>query len=266
MREGSTIANGDAVTVSFRDGLAAGLARWSGRPTLVALAVMNAIIGLASVVALAPLSFGRDADTFRRGALSIAEGRMDQDFLYTPLAGLAARPLTWVSPTPAAVVMMLIGIVILAIGVSIETRGQPVVDRVLVAVAAVGFAPVVNEVVLGQVTLLIAAALYVAGRRPDSPANGVMLGIALALAPETAPGASPGVDARVAQARARHDPAHDRRLDSPWVRAHGPRSLRSVALCAFWDRRRGANGQLLPVGGVVSVSLPLRWASLLASR
>ena len=76
-------------------------------------------------------------------------------------------PLTWVSPTAASIVMTSIGLGILMIGVWLETRGQAPLDRVLVAVAAVCFAPVVYELLLGQVTFLISAALL-----PGDPARG----------------------------------------------------------------------------------------------
>ena len=145
---------------------------------------MNAITGLAAVWVLAPLSFGRDADTFRRCALFAAEGRLDCDFHYPPLTALVALPLTLVSWTTAEIVMTLIGIAILVTGVVLETRGRAPVDRVLVGIAALGFAPVVNDVLLGQVTLLIAASLYPVVRRGDAFRNGIPLGIALALAPK----------------------------------------------------------------------------------
>jgi len=170
---------------SFRDGLAARLQRWSGRPTLVAVAALNAITGLAAAATLAPVAFGADANTFRRCALFVAEGRIDFcGFLYSPLTAFVARPLTWVSPTGAAVAMTLLGVAILATGVTLETRGQALIDRALVAVAALGFAPVVYELLLGQTTFLIAAALYLVARRADAFRNGIPLGIVLALAPK----------------------------------------------------------------------------------
>jgi Glycosyltransferase family 87 len=169
----------------FRDRLAARLERWSGRPTLVAVAAMNAITGLAAAAILAPVAFGADANAFRGCALWVAEGRTDFcGFLYAPPTALVARPLTWVSPTGAAVVMTLLGLAILVAGVRLETRGRAPVDRVLIAVAALGFAPVVYELLLGQTTLLIAAALYPVVRRADAFRNGVPLGIVLALAPK----------------------------------------------------------------------------------
>ena len=80
--------------------------------------------------------------------------------------------------------MTLLGLSILLTGVWLETPGRAPIDRVLVAVAALGFVPVVYELLLGQVTLLIVAALYPVARRPDVFRNGIPVGIALALAPK----------------------------------------------------------------------------------
>jgi hypothetical protein len=160
------------------------LARYGGRPTLVAVATMNVVTGLAAAAVLAPLSFGRDADAFRRGAIAIETGHIDPDFLYSPLAALVARPLTWLPVTWAPVVMALIGAAVLVAGILLETHGSRPLDRMLVAVAAFTFAPVVNELLLGQVTLLVAATLYPVVRRRDGLAPGIPFGIALALAPK----------------------------------------------------------------------------------
>jgi len=145
---------------------------------------MNAISGLGVAAVLAPVWFGVDVGTIRRCAQFAAEGRADPCFFYTPMAALVARPLTWVSPTMAAIAMMLIGIAILVTGVTLETHGQAPVDRFLIAVATLCFAPVVSELILGQTTLLMAAALYPVARRPDAFRNGIPLGIVLALAPK----------------------------------------------------------------------------------
>jgi len=80
--------------------------------------------------------------------------------------------------------MSLIGAAILLTGVALETRGQALVDRVLIGVAALTFAPVVYELLLGQTTLLIAATLYPIARRQDGFRNGIPFGVALALAPK----------------------------------------------------------------------------------
>jgi len=147
--------------------------------------VMNVITGLGLGAGIAAANFGGDSGLYRRCALLLAEGRTDFcGFLYSPLTALVARPLTWVSPTTAIVAMTLIGVAILVAGVMLETRGQATIDRVLVAVAALTFAPVVYELLLGQTTLLIAATLYLVTRRSDGFRNGIPFGIALALAPK----------------------------------------------------------------------------------
>lgn len=68
---------------SFRDLLATRLERWSGRPTLVAVAALNAITGVAIAAVILPLSYGQDAGFYRTCALSVAAGKNDCS-LYPP--------------------------------------------------------------------------------------------------------------------------------------------------------------------------------------
>jgi hypothetical protein len=159
------------------------LDRWSGRPPLLAVAAMNAITGLAIALTLAPDWFGTDASTYRACAAAAAAGA-DCVFLYPPLAAHVALPLTWVDAPVASAAMTLIGSAVLLAGVRLETRGLAPIDRALILIAAVTFAPVVFELILGQVTLLIAAAIHVVVRREDGIRNGIPLGIALAVAPK----------------------------------------------------------------------------------
>jgi Glycosyltransferase family 87 len=170
---------------SAPDRLSEALLRWSGRPTLFAVAIMNVITGLGMGATIAGANFGGDSSLYRQCALVLAEGQTQFcGFLYSPLMALAARPLTWVPATTAIVIMTLIGGAILVAGVALETRGQALADRVVVGIAALTFAPVVYELLLGQTTLLIAATLYLVARRHDAFRNGVPFGIALALAPK----------------------------------------------------------------------------------
>ena len=171
--------------MSVRDRVGAVLERWSGRPTLFAVVVMNVITGLGLGAGIGAANFGGDSGLYRHCALLLAEGQTAFcGFLYSPLMALVARPLTWLSPTTSAITMTLVGGAIVLIGVLLETRGKAAIDRVLVAIAALTFAPVVYELLLGQTTLLIAAALYPLARRPDGFRNGIPFGIALALAPK----------------------------------------------------------------------------------
>jgi len=163
--------------------IAAALARYSGRPTLVAIAAMNLITGGVAAWILAPLSFGADVDFLRRGAQGLLDGTSVPDFVFTPLCALISVPLALMPPALAAAAMTTLGLGVLAVGTIVETRPMPTVDRFLVGIAVVTALPVVNELLLGQVTILIAAGVYPTRDR-DSVARGVALGIVLALVPK----------------------------------------------------------------------------------
>ena len=158
--------------------------RWSDRRYLVYLASGNAIIGLLGLVVYAPLVFAADSDTIRQSALALGTGQPGWQSPYPPLTAVVAWPLTWVSSASAAIAIALVSVGLVLLGVLLETRGQARTDRLLVAVAAVTFGPVVYELLLGQTTLLIAAALYPVVRRHDDYWTGIPLGFALALAPK----------------------------------------------------------------------------------
>lgn len=97
---------------------------------------------------------------------------------------LPRSPLAAVSAPVAGLLMTSLGIVVMLVGVLLETRGRSIGDRALVLVATLSFAPVVYELLLGQVTLLIAATLYPIAHKPDAWRSGVLFGIALAIAPK----------------------------------------------------------------------------------
>jgi alpha-1,2-mannosyltransferase len=150
------------------------------RPILVAIATINAIFGVAGALILIPLTFGSDAEIYRRGAQGIHDGFIAKDFLYPPLTGILLTPLTWLTLPAASVLMSLVGLAILITGVALETRRLELVDRLLILVAALGFLPVTYELITGQVTMLIAAAVFPI-RNGDGLARGIGLGLVLAL-------------------------------------------------------------------------------------
>ena len=168
-----------------------GVDRYCGRPLLAAVALLNLITGAGAAWLLARLAAGADVDVLRSGADAILgrpatellhPGSVGQ-FLYPPLTALLAVPLTLVPAAGAALVMSLIGAALLVAGIVRETRGRPAIDRVLVAVAVLSLVPVVIELLLGQVTVLIAASLYPL-MRSDGRWRGLALGIALATVPK----------------------------------------------------------------------------------
>jgi alpha-1,2-mannosyltransferase len=150
------------------------------RPLLVALAALNAIFGLVAAWILFPLTFGSDAAIYRNGALGIPQGVIAEDFLYPPLTGILLTPLTWLSVPGASLAMSLVGLAVLVVGVAIETDRLELVDRALILVAALGFLPVTYELITGQVTMLIAAAVW-AVRDRDGLARGIGVGLVLGL-------------------------------------------------------------------------------------
>jgi hypothetical protein len=157
--------------------------RLGGRPFLLAVAVFNAITGAAAALILAPLSFGTDALALRDAANALVAGSLDSGFLYPPLMSLVGRPLTWISPEASAIAMTTVGVLIVVAGVAVETRSLAVIDRVLILVATMTALPVVNELLLGQVTLVIAATVYPLRER-DGFVRAVPLGIVLAIMPK----------------------------------------------------------------------------------
>ena len=159
------------------------LDRLGGRPFLVAIAVLNAMTGTAAAAVLIPTTFGGDVDIFRRGSIGVGEGSIAPGFLYAPLFGLLATPLTWPPFEVAATVVSLAGLAVLLLGVALETRGRATIDRALVAVAAVTFLPVVYELITGQVTLFIAAAIYPLRDR-DGWRRGIAHGVVMGLIPK----------------------------------------------------------------------------------
>jgi hypothetical protein len=151
---------------------------------LASIAVMNAITGVAIAALLSSAALGADARAYRECAAAMAAMRFDCSFMYPPAAAVAMQPLTWMSAELAAVVMTAAGLGVLVAGVTLETRGRALVDKSLVFIAVLGFAPVVYELMLGQVTLLVAATMYPVVRSQDQWKSGLLFGVALAMAPK----------------------------------------------------------------------------------
>lgn len=157
--------------------------RFSGRPFWFALALLNAITGVAAAVILAPYTWAADVDFLRRGAEGFLQHVAVADFVFTPLCAVIAVPLSRLSPDAAGAVVTALEAALVVAGIVRETRGMARVDRWLVAIAVLTFLPVVNELLLGQVTVLLAAGLYPLVRA-DGWLRGVPLGIVLATIPK----------------------------------------------------------------------------------
>ncbi len=212
---------------------------------------MNLLTGFATGAVIAGATFGADSGLYRRCAVLMANGQTGFcGFLYSPLTALIARPLTLVSPTTAELTMTLIGVAILATGVVLETRGLAPIDRLLVAVAVLTFAPVVYELLLGQTTLLIAAALYPGGPSSGCVRNRNPVGYRVGLGPQAAAAPGPRLDAGLAATGIDGGDHDGSRAD--WHRGDPgwSRSIPQLALCAHRGCRPWSS-----IGGTFVLSL-----------
>jgi hypothetical protein len=129
------------------------------------------------------MSWGSDVDFLRRGAQGFLDHAPVPDFVFSPLCAVLSIPIAALPVEAGPFLVTGIEAALLVAGLLLETRGMAAVDRVLVAIALLGFVPVVNELVLGQVTVVIVAGLYPLVRA-DGRWRGVPLGIVLATVPK----------------------------------------------------------------------------------
>ncbi len=156
------------------------------RPALVGLAGLSVVVGGFAVVRAAQNVWAADAHRNLAAAAALRNGVFGTvpDYLYSPLAAALTMPALLVSTDVAVVAWLLFKLAVLALGAAVATRGLTRVDRVLVGVALVGFLPILYDLELGNVTVLILAAVALVAWSPDRFATGVPLGIILATAPK----------------------------------------------------------------------------------
>jgi hypothetical protein len=88
-------------------------------------------------------------------------------------------------PTEVAVIGWLaLKLGILAAGTVIATRGLDRPDRILAGIALVAFLPLLYDLEVGNVTVLVLAAVALVAWNRDRYANGILLGLLLATAPK----------------------------------------------------------------------------------
>ncbi len=158
-------------------------------PRILAIAVFNAIFGAAVAALIASHVWSVDGDRDLRAALALADGTFGQDrgYLYSPLAAAITLPVAVGLPSAVAIVGWFLGrLGILVAGVARETRGLSNPDRVLVAIAAVSFIPTIQDLMLGNNSILIAAAVAIVAWAADGYLPGLPLGLILATIPKPA--------------------------------------------------------------------------------
>ena len=163
-------------------------ARWTiaARPALVGLAVVSAIIGAFAVVRAAENVWAADAERNLAAALALANGTFGsvEDYLYSPLAAALTMPALAVPTDVAVFAWLVLELSVLVVGTAVATRGREQADRLLAGVAVICFLPIIYDLELGNVTVIVLAAVAVAAWMPDRIATGIPLGLVLATAPK----------------------------------------------------------------------------------
>lgn len=160
--------------------------RAATRPALVALAGFSMVTGVALILSVAPTAWARDAHRNLLAARALLDGTFGtvDGYLYSPLAAALTIPALAVPEGAAVVGWLLLKVFILLIATRVATRGLQPLDRLLASAAVIAFLPVLYDLELGNVTILVAAAIAMVAWIPDRAAAGIPLGIALATAPK----------------------------------------------------------------------------------
>jgi hypothetical protein len=179
---GPVTANADVTAAPRRAALAV-------NPWILAVAAINLGLALAFGSLIAPIVWSVDGDRNLGAAQALAAGTfgVDRGYLYSPLAAALTLPAAMLIPHVLAVAGWLIGrLGVLGAGIARETRGRSMPDRVLVAIAAIAFVPSLHDLLLGNVSILITAAVAIVAWAPDRYASGLPLGVVLATVPKPA--------------------------------------------------------------------------------
>ena len=159
------------------------------RPGTAVLALVAAVSTVSAVAfVLVTWSFTWAADISRNlaAAQALLEGRFGtvEGYLYAPFAAMLTVPLLALPAAAAVIVWLLAKVALVVAGVGAATRALSTRDRVLCAVAAVTFLPIVHDLLLGNVTVLLAAVIALVAWTRDRAATGLPLGIVLAAVPK----------------------------------------------------------------------------------
>jgi len=162
--------------------------RWAiaRRPALVGLAYLTALVAAFAFVRAAQNVWAADVHRNLAAASALQDGTFGSvpDYLYSPLAAALTVPALVLPADVAVVVWLAFKIALLAAGTAIATRGLNRTDRVLLGIAVVGFLPLLYDLELGNVTVIVVAAVAAIAWTPDRVVTGIPMGLILATAPK----------------------------------------------------------------------------------
>ncbi len=169
-----------------RGGPAGGFDPLAHRRALLGLAGLTAVVGTFALMRAAENVWAVDAHRNLAAASAVLVGSFGSvaGYLYSPLAAMLTVPALLLPTDVAVLAWLILKVGILTAGVAIATRGQQMPDRILVGIAIVGFLPLLYDLELGNVTVLLLAAIALVAWTPDRIATGLPLGLILATAPK----------------------------------------------------------------------------------
>ena len=150
---------------------------------------MNAILGIVVGVVIFPIAWSADANRNLAAGNALAAGTFGRDatYLYAPLAAALTVPIALALPYGIAIGGWLVArLAVLLGGLARQTRGMSTPDRILLAVAAISFVPTMYDLLLGNVSILIAAVVAVVAWSDDGYLPGLPMGLLLATIPKPA--------------------------------------------------------------------------------
>lgn len=152
----------------------------------LAVATMAAIVGVRVGAAIFDPTWTVDANRNLAAGAALVAGRFGEDhtYLYTPLAAALTVPWTWLPAWAAMGGWLAVRLGVLAAGTARATRGWRTPDRWLALAAATLYVPTLYDLLLGNVTVLLAAAIALVAWPRDRWWWGIALGLALATTPK----------------------------------------------------------------------------------
>lgn len=157
-------------------------------PLIVAVAAFQVVFGAVVASALANQMWLADATRNLAAAADLVAGRFGSDpvYLYSPLAAALTVPATVILPAVAGGAWLLVRLGVVAAAVRRMTADRTPLERLLLFVGVVAFVPVLVDLMLGNVSILLAGAVAVVAWSPDRGRTGILLGLALATVPKPA--------------------------------------------------------------------------------
>ena len=163
-----------------------GQLRIGAGPALLGLAFLSVLIGVAAVIRAADNVWAADINRNLDAARALQQGAFGTtpDYLYSPLAAALTIPALAVPRDLVIVGWLVLKVALLVAGTAVATRNPKPADRILLGVSVLGFLPLVYDLELGNVTVLVLAAVAAIAWTPDRIATGIPMGLILATAPK----------------------------------------------------------------------------------